>query len=62
MARRPLREDVLDTFRKYGGWWDVKRMAEWLKVDVEKVRRIYDALEAEDLMERKGASVIGGKG
>lgn len=53
MGRISLRQRVLNTFREYGGWWQVDRMAEWLYVDVEKVRKIYDALEKGGLMERK---------
>ena len=28
-------------------------IAEWLDIDVEKVHKIYDELEAEDLIDRK---------
>lgn len=53
MTDQSLRERVLETFREYGGWWDVTRMAYWLDADVSKVRKIYDTLESEGLMERK---------
>lgn len=53
MARKSLKDGVLETFKEYGGWWQVERMAEWLKADVEKVRKVYDELEAEGLMERR---------
>lgn len=56
MGRKSLRQKVLDTFREYGGWWNVARMADWLNADVAKVRKIYDALESEGLMERKRKS------
>ena len=53
MGKKSLRQRVVDTFQEYGGWWQVNRMAEWLRVDVRQVRKIYDALEAEGLMDRK---------
>lgn len=53
MGRKSLRQKVLDTFEEFGGWWDVERMAEWLDADVVKVRKVYDALEADGLMDRK---------
>ncbi len=55
MARKSLKERVLETFREYGGWWLVEGMADWLKVDVGEVRKVYTELEAEGLMERKGS-------
>lgn len=53
MSRKSLKQRVVDTFKEYGGWWKVEGMAEWLDADVEEVRKVYDALEAEGLMDRK---------
>lgn len=50
---KSLRQWVLDTFREYGGWWRVEGMAEWLNADVEEVRKVYDELEKEGLMDRR---------
>ena len=49
---KSLKNKVIDTFKEYGGWWKVEGMAEWLDVPVEKVRKVYDALEAEGLLDR----------
>ena len=53
-----LRQRVIETFEEYGGWWRVEGMAEWLgtyekPVSIDKIRKIYDELEAEGLMDRK---------
>lgn len=58
MGRESLRQRVIDHFNEYGGWWQVDRMAEWLKVDVEEVRKIYDELEKEGLMDRRRSKAI----
>lgn len=53
MGRKSLRKRVIETFEEYGGWWQVERMAYWLDANVEKVRKVYDELEADGLMDRK---------
>ena len=50
---KSLRQRVINIFLKFGGWWRVEGMAEWLHADVGLVKRIYDQLESEGLMERK---------
>ena len=50
---KSLRQDVIDVFKEYGGWWRVEGMADWLSADVEDVRKVYDQLEVEGLMDRK---------
>jgi len=50
---KSLRNRVIDTFKEYGGWWAVERMAYWLDAPVEKVQKVYDALETEGLMDRR---------
>ena len=56
MGRKSLRQRVIETFEEYGGWWQVERMADWLDANVGKVRKVYDELEAEGLMNRKTKS------
>lgn len=53
IVEESLRGRVISTFTEYGGWWRVEGMAEWLDVDVEDVRKVYDALEVEGLMDRE---------
>ena len=50
---KSLRQEVIETLEEYGGWWQVGRIADWLDADAEEVRKVYDELEAEGLMERK---------
>jgi len=49
---------VIDHFNEYGGWWEAERMAAWLKADVGKVRKVYDELEKEGLMDRQRSKPI----
>ena len=54
LARKSrLYNDGMVFFKEYGGWWEVTRVAEWLDADVEEVRRVYDRLEKEGLLDRK---------
>ena len=52
-SKKRVRRAVLETFKEYGGWWDCSRMAEWIDKPVEEVRKVYDELEIEGLMDRK---------
>lgn len=52
-SRPSLRQRVLDTFREYGGWWILEGMAGWLSVSPQALRKVWDELEAEGLLERK---------
>ena len=58
MGRKSLRQRVIDHFNEYGGWWEAERMAAWLKADVGKVRKVYDELEKEGLMDRQRSKPI----
>ncbi len=53
-ADKRLKRDTLNTFREYGGWWLLSGMAEWLDVEEDKLKLVWDKLEREGLMDRKG--------
>ena len=57
-ANKALRQDVVDTFKEYGGWWRLSGMAEWLggyaqNVSEDELKLVWDELEREGLMDRK---------
>ena len=52
-SRTPMETRVLETFRTYGGQWKLTGMAQWLNISIGQLRKIWDKLEQEGLMEVK---------
>lgn len=48
-----VRELVLKTFKEFGGWWPVDKMAAWIQADIDVVRMVYSVLQRENLIDRK---------
>ena len=48
-----IRNAVIRTLKEYGGWWDAKWLALWLDTTIGKIKKVYDQLEKENLIDRK---------